>query len=364
MFRFFICRTGTILSLLLVASAPVQSQPSLQSQPPLRVATRIIPPFVIQDNEKLTGFSINLWQSITQELGISSKLSVYPTITDILSAVKSDRADLGIAAISITAQRERDFDFSQPMFESGLQILVRSQSTMGSIPANLLSLIVSPTFLQAAGIFLLLIFIPAHIVWFFERHSKDGFIPTKGYFSGILKAYWWALSTLAAQADEMPKGVMGRIVATIWMFTSAVFIAYFTAAVTTSLTVQQLSGTIKGPDDLPGKRVATISGSTSAAYLQKSNIQALEVEQISQAYEDLLKGKIEAVVFDSPVLLYYAANEGKGKVEVVGPIFQKENYGILLSINSPFRKPINNAILRLQEKGIYQALYTKWFSTK
>lgn len=148
------------------------------------------------------------------------------------------------------------------------------------------------------------------------------------------------------------------------MFTSVVFIAYFTATITTSLTVQQLAGTIKGPEDLPGKIVATLTGSTSATYLKENNIQMIEVDQINQAYDSLLNKQVDAIVFDAPVLLYYAAHEGKGKVEVVGTIFQKENYGIAFPNNSPYRKSINNALLTLQEKGVYQDLYKKWFTSQ
>ena len=53
------------------------------------------------------------------------------------------------------------------------------------------------------------------------------------------------------------------------MFTSVVFIAYFTASVTSSLTLQQLRGDINGPEDLPGKRVASVQGSTSVEYLKQ-----------------------------------------------------------------------------------------------
>jgi polar amino acid transport system substrate-binding protein len=61
--------------------------------------------------------------------------------------------------------------------------------------------------------------------------------------------------------------------------------------------------------------------------------------------------------------LYYAAHEGKGKVEVVGNVFQKENYGIVFPINSPYRKRINEILLSLREKGVYEDLYDKWFTT-
>jgi polar amino acid transport system substrate-binding protein len=73
---------------------------------------------------------------------------------------------------------------------------------------------------------------------------------------------------------------------------------------------------------------------------------------------------VQAVVYDSPVLLYHAANDGDGKFQVVGPIFRKEDYGIVVADSSPLRKRINTALLSLRESGEYESLYDKWFSEK
>ncbi len=91
----------------------------------LRVAIREIPPFVYKENGKLAGFSVDLWQSIAEEMKTGAEMSVHATVPELLAAVKSGKADLGIAAISITAERSTEFDFSQPMFDAGLQIMVR-----------------------------------------------------------------------------------------------------------------------------------------------------------------------------------------------------------------------------------------------
>jgi polar amino acid transport system substrate-binding protein len=357
----FLGLVSLMLVLLLLESPGISQQ-----QPPtplVQVGTRVIPPFVIEDKGELSGFSIDLWRNIAREIGVSSKFIVHPTVVDLLSAVEQGKTDFGIAAISITAEREQKFDFSYPMFAGGLQILVPTQNKSGSVFPNLLQMFFSPTLLQVIGIALVLILIAAHIIWWFERGHADGMIP-QSYFPGIFKASWWAASTLATQADEMPKGPMGRVIAVIWMFIGVLFAAYFTATITTSLTVQQLQGDIKGIEDLAGKKVMTTAGSTAAEYLREQKIKVLEVPKIEQAYEALLTKKAEAVVFDAPVLLYYAANAGKGKVEVVGSMFHEENYGIVLPNNSLYRKRINSALLTLKEKGIYQALYDKWFNGK
>ena len=329
----------------------------------IKVATRIVSPFVTEENGELGGFSIELWKNIAQELNIKSDFKKTQSVADLLNAVKSKQTDVGISAISVTAQREQDFDFSQPIFDSGLQILVRSQGHQSSI-GRLVDSLFTPAFFQLLGIMVLIVLIPAHIIWLVERNHSGGFLENSAYFPGIFKACWWAAGTLATQAEEMPKSPWGRVMAVIWMFISVVFIAYFTATVTTSLTVEQLQSNIKGPQDLAGKRVATIVGSTSANYLKQQKIEASEFKQIDEAYTALNNTNVDAVVFDAPILLYYAAHDGKGKVQVVGSIFRKESYAIALPNGSPYRKLINNALLSLQEKGTYQDIYDKWFSNR
>ena len=346
--------------LLLVTAASALGQPREQK---LRVGTRIVKPFVFEENRALTGFSIELWQEISRQLNAQSEFIMKPSVKELLEATRSKELDLAIAAISITAEREIDWDFSQPMFDAGLQILTPAQGTQGGLVAAIIAGVFSSAVLPILGLVLLMILVPAHLVWFFERRNSTGMINHRSYFPGIFEACWWAASTLATQADQMPRAALARIVAVIWMFASVVFIAYFTAAVTSSLTLQQLRGDINGPEDLPGKRVATVKGSTSMDYLRRHNIEATEFTNVEQAFKAAQQGSADAVVYDAPVLLYYASHEGKGKVQVVGNIFRKESYGILFPSNSPYRKPVNEALLKIREDGTYDRLYGKWFGS-
>jgi polar amino acid transport system substrate-binding protein len=340
----------------------VLSPPTAQSQPEsLRVATRVIKPFVIEEGGSLTGFSIELWQEISALLDLRTQYIVKPSVRDLLEATRSNEADLAIAAISITEEREKNWDFSQPMFDAGLQILVPDQDDGGNDIARIASAILNPSWLPILGLVLLGVAIAGHVVWLLERRQSDGLLPKRAYFPGIFEACWWAASTLATQADQMPKSAAARMVAVFWMYSAVLFIAFFTAAVTSTLTVQQLRGDIQGPDDLPGKRVATVRNSTSAEYLARRGIEAMEFTSVDEANQVLLKGDADAVVYDSPVLLYFASHEGKGKVQVVGSIFRKESYGILFPSESPHRKPVNEALLRLRENGTYDRIYAKWF---
>jgi polar amino acid transport system substrate-binding protein len=81
---------------------------------------------------------------------------------------------------------------------------------------------------------------------------------------------------------------------------------------------------------------------------------------VDDAYPMLTESSADALVFDSPVLLY-AANESNGNLKVVGPIFKQEQYGIVVQAGSPLRENINRTLLEIYNDGTYQQLYSKWF---
>lgn len=353
---------GLVLALLVCVSWSTAQAETAK----LLVATRIVPPMVVEKNGKLSGFSIELWNSIGKRLNRETEYVVLPDVSELLDAVGRGRADLAIAAISITSEREDKFDFSQPIMNSGLQVLVRGNAV--NVEANplreLMQLFFSRTLLVWLGIALLLILVPAHLMFLVERTHHSGIIPTKKYFPGIFHAMFWAAGTLATQADQMPRHWMARILAVLWMFTGVVFVAFYTAQLTASLTVQQIKGPINGPQDLVGKTVGTTKGSTATSYLNELRTEVREFEKVDDLYHALLDQQIDAVVFDSPALLYFTTHDGRGLVRTVGEVFHKEDYGIVFPTGSPLRKQVNEALLGFREDDTYQRIYEEWFGKR
>lgn len=326
----------------------------------LRVATKPFAPLSFEQNGQYVGFSIELWQEIANDLKIDYELYKEATITDLLNSVSSGLADVAIAGITITSEREEKIDFSYPYFESGLQILVPRVLS----PSNLflLSLLLSPLFLQTIALITVAILIAAHLIWYFERKTNPTMFPKK-YLPGIAEAAWWAVVTVVTvgYGDKIPKDSCGRIIATIWMFSGILLISYFTASITSALTVQKLQTNVTNVTDLFGKQVATVKDTTAAIYLADRPLGILEFDTIEEAFQALEEKKANAIVYDAPVLLHYAKGQGAGRVSVVGSIFQKQSYGIALQSNSSYREPINQALLKLKENGTYDRLYEKWF---
>ena len=327
----------------------------------LRVVTRLLPPFVIKEDDEYKGFSVELWQAIAAQIKATSGFIERGNIKEILASVRASEGDVAIAAISITSQREQEFDFSQPMFESGLQIMVRSDNTGGFSIWQIWDILSSGAMPFLLGLMACLIIVPAHLVWYAERRGASHFISQK-YFPGIWQAAWWSIGAVAGQQPDSPASKWGRILAALAILVSMVFMSYFQATITSALTIQTLKGDINGPEDLAGRKVGTTTGSTAAIYLKTLDVPPTEFSKITEAFTALENKQLDAVVFDSPVLLYYAATKGRNKVQIVGPMLRKENYGILFPRGSALRKPVNEALLTLRENGTYDALYTKWFS--
>jgi len=363
-------RTLLLLLTALVFSGPLAfaqeppTEDTLAERPVLRVATKPYEPFVFENGGQFTGFSIDLWDKIADEVGLEYEWVATTSVSELLETIgDKPTADVATAGITITAAREDAFDFSHPFFHTGLQVLVPIGGSSDSI--STLRAILSPALLKTVGALIAVLLFAAHVLWLFERKKNPEMFPSS-YFSGVWEAFWWSAVTVTTvgYGDKTPKSVPGRLVAVVWMFAGLLFLGYFTASVTTVLTVAQLTGNINGPDDLMGKSVGTVGGTTASEYLQRSGARVIEFAKITEAYETLLTGDLDAVVYDAPGLRYFASHEGRGAVQVVGPLFMEQSYGIGFPEDSPYREDINRALLTVRENGVYEEIYNKYFGER
>lgn len=336
----------------LLANA-AQAQPS-----ELRVVIKPLVPFVIKQGDAPTGFSIDLWREIAVRNNWKYTYVWRDTVNELLDTVEKNDADVGIAGISMTPEREARIDFSLSMFNAGLQIMTagNSATTLSSIIAMLLT----GDLLRVIGLIALAILVAGHVIWWTTRDTNPDM--PKGYVRGVLQGIYVAGGTLASVGfvADPPKRGIGKLATVLWMFFAVVAVSYFTAAVASTLTMQQIQGNISGPADLPGKRVVSVEGSTASKWLTERGINHTAVKSVDDAYPLLTEGSADALVFDSPVLLF-AANQSNGNLKVVGPIFKQEQYGIAVPTGSSLRENINRTLLELYSDGTYQQIYSKWF---
>ncbi len=350
---------ATALANVAYALSPEADGQITQDEQPLRVVTKEIEPFVIKDGDRLTGFSIDLWNEIALLTGLAFEYIEVESVGEQLEAVEQGQADVGIAAISITAKREEALDFSHPYYNSGLQVMTATSAKTRLL--TVLANVLSSRLLPVLGVMALFIVIAGHLVWLFERGDNPDF--PREYLPGVWAGIWWASVsvTTVGYGDLKVRRVLGRMLGIVWMFFGLVLIAGFTATVTAELTVAQFTSTIQDADDLRGHRVATVEGTTSAEYLANQRIPYVGVEDIESAYAMLYGGAIDAIVYDAPVLAHYASTTDEYRFFLVGAPIKEENYGIALPPESPHEELINQALLELMENGTYDELQRTWF---
>lgn len=125
------------------------------------------------------------------------------------------------------------------------------------------------------------------------------------------------------------------------------------------LLVRADDDSITGPEDLNGKNLCSVTGSTSAERIKEEY--AEDVQLVEQAgYADcvtvLESGQVDAVTTDDIILAGLAATPAnQGKFKVVGNPFSEENYGIGIPEGSDQCEAINEAVTAMIDSGDWES---------
>ncbi len=325
---------------------------------PLVVTTVERPPFTFFENgQPVRGFSTDLWDEIARRIDREYRYRPAESFKDMLDQVRERQADLAVANISITAEREQYLDFSLPIYDSGLKILIRAENGQPSLlqlfwESGAVQLIVGAT---------LILLVIAHLMWWFEGGKQPYF--RKEWPGGVWDAFWWAfiIVTMGGFELERPRGRFSRVLAVFWIIVGLFFISTFTAKITTALTVGELSSSISGWQDLKNRKVGVPKGTTMERFALKHGLNTATFDDFQQALAALEKGKVFAVLADAPVADYYASQISDGEVVTVGETFAPDKIGIALQDGSPLREPINRALLQIIEDGTYAEIRQRYF---
>jgi len=121
---------------------------------------------------------------------------------------------------------------------------------------------------------------------------------------------------------------------------------------------------ITGPDALSGSTVGAQIGTTGAIEIQNMDgVELKEYDEIGLAFEDLVAGRIDAVVCDTPVAADFALQreEYSAVLKIVGDSFTEEYYGILVQQgNSELLDKINEGLKAVQAEGLDKEIEADW----
>ncbi|XP_041564572.1 glutamate receptor ionotropic, kainate 2 isoform X4 [Drosophila elegans] len=171
------------------------------------------------------------------------------------------------------------------------------------------------------------------------------------------------------------KATSTRIVGGCWFFFCLIIISSYTANLAAFLTVERMISPIESASDLAEQTeisYGTLEGGSTMTFFRDSKIgiyqkmwrymENRKAAVFVKTYEDGIKRVMEgsyAFLMESTMLDY--AVQRDCNLTQIGGLLDSKGYGIATPKGSPWRDKISLAILELQEKGIIQILYDKWW---
>jgi glutamine transport system substrate-binding protein len=88
-------------------------------------------PFEFKDGDKYVGFDIDLWDALAKEIGVTYTLQPMD-FNGIIPALQTGQVDVALAGITINEERAKAIDFSDGYYDSGLLLMVPTDSEIQS----------------------------------------------------------------------------------------------------------------------------------------------------------------------------------------------------------------------------------------
>jgi ABC-type amino acid transport substrate-binding protein len=337
--------------LILILPLAVNSQPDNGK---LKVALRLSPPFIMKSDNQYVGVSVDLWEQIAPSTNRDFEYVEYTDLGLMLRHIEEGKVDLCINPLTVTSERLTRFSFTQPYFISGIAIAVKVSESNGIL--GFLKSLFSWEFLEVVFLLFFVIFIFGFLIWLVERRKNpDQF--HKG-LKGIGQGFWWSAVTMTTvgYGDKSPTTGFGRFISIIWMFTAVIIISSFTASISAALTYNKFKTDIRGINDLYNVKVGTLQNSSTASYLSESRINFQGFTKLDDAVDALEAGKLDAVVYDEPILRYNIYSRGLSDYMELIPSGANSVYFGYASKNMEFLEEINPHLINAIEGSEWSRL--------
>jgi polar amino acid transport system substrate-binding protein len=120
----------------------------------------------------------------------------------------------------------------------------------------------------------------------------------------------------------------------------------------------------KTRDDLSGKRISIIKGSSTQNFLAKvlPTAQLVSYEDGPSAFMALAQGKVDGYGLSEALLRRFIAKlNGEGKIKVLTPPLGEETWGLGMRKDEPaFQAAVNNALQSMEKSGEARQIFDRW----
>ncbi|XP_006510006.1 glutamate receptor ionotropic, kainate 4 isoform X5 [Mus musculus] len=347
----------------------------------------------MEGNDRYEGFCVDMLKELAEILRFNYKIrlvgdGVYGvpeangTWTGMVGELIARKADLAVAGLTITAEREKVIDFSKPFMTLGISILYRVH--MGRRPGYFSFL---DPFSPGVWLFMLLAYLAVSCVLFLVARLTpyEWYSPhpcAQGRCNLLVNQYslgnslWFPVGGFMQQGSTIaPRALSTRCVSGVWWAFTLIIISSYTANLAAFLTVQRMEVPIESVDDLADQTAieyGTIHGGSSMTFFQNSRYQTYQrmwnymyskqpsvfVKSTEEGIARVLNSNY-AFLLESTMNEYY--RQRNCNLTQIGGLLDTKGYGIGMPVGSVFRDEFDLAILQLQENNRLEILKRKWW---
>lgn len=168
-----------------------------------------------------------------------------------------------------------------------------------------------------------------------------------------------------------------RTIAGIWYFFTLIMISSYTANLAAFLTVEKVVYPIESAEDLSAQseiEYGCVGSGSTRSFFQESSIPTYKrmwsfmsanphffVGSNKEGRQRVAKGNY-AFLMESASIEYIV--ERNCNLTQIGGLLDSKGYGIATKKDSPYRTPLSQAILQLQESGVLHTLKDRWWKQK
>ncbi|XP_051692428.1 glutamate receptor ionotropic, kainate 5 isoform X2 [Oryctolagus cuniculus] len=251
----------------------------------------------LSGNERFEGFCVDMLRELAELLRFRYRLRLVEdglygapepngSWTGMVGELINRKADLAVAAFTITAEREKVIDFSKPFMTLGISILYRVH--MGRKPGYFSFL---DPFSPAVWLFMLLAYLAVSCVLFlaarlspYEWYNPHPCLRARPHILEnqytLGNSLWFPVGGFMQQGSEiMPRALSTRCVSGVWWAFTLIIISSYTANLAAFLTVQRMEVPVESADDLADQtniEYGTIHAGSTMTFFQNSRYQTYQ----------------------------------------------------------------------------------------